>query len=143
VLVQRYRGRISGPLLDRIDLRVELAAPTLDELGEPARPSGSGSASQITAAGLRDQLARAAALQRARQGERRNCELDADALDRHAPLDSAARGLLGKLARQRGLSARAVQSLRRVARSVADLDGSEATTTAHLARALALRSPIL
>jgi len=150
-LVQRYRSRISGPLLDRIDLRVELAAPTLDELGGSAVSSatatatgtGTGHAGLLTAASLRDQLARAAALQRARQGERRNCDLDAQALDRHAPLDSAARALLGKLAQKRGLSARAVQSLRRVARSVADLDGVEATATAHLARALALRSPLL
>ncbi len=140
-LVQRYRSRISGPLLDRIDLRVELAAPTLDELGNAPTPAGV--ATGLTASALQSQLARASALQRARQGERRNCELDAESLDRHAPLDQAARSLLGKLARQRGLSARAVQSLRRVARSVADLDGSEATTTAHLARALALRSPIL
>lgn len=134
--IARYRSRISGPLLDRIDLRIELTAPTLDELG--ARdPSGSG----VTAAELEARVNRALELQRTRQGEQRNCVLDAAELDRWAPLDNAAKNLLGKVVRQRGLSARAVQSLRRVARTIADLDGVELTGTPHLAQALALRSP--
>jgi magnesium chelatase family protein len=139
-LVQRYRSRISGPLLDRIDLRIELPAPTLDELGNvSAAPTDA----TLSASALRTKLAAAAALQRARQGDRRNFELDAAELDRWAPLDDAARGLLARIVRQRGLSARAVQSLRRVARTLADLDGHEVTSAAQLARALALRSPIV
>jgi magnesium chelatase family protein len=138
--VQRYRSRISGPLLDRIDLRIELPAPTLDELGNvSAAPTDA----TLSASALRTKLAAAAALQRARQGDRRNFELDAAELDRWAPLDDAARGLLARIVRQRGLSARAVQSLRRVARTLADLDGHEVTSAAQLARALALRSPIV
>ncbi len=137
--VQRYRQRISGPLLDRIDLRLELSAPTLDELtGLSARPSGGVSAAELSAA-----VARARELSTARQGARRNVDLGADELDRHAPLDAALRSLLARAQRQRGLSARAVQSLRRVARTLADLDGAERVGAAHLAQALALRSSLV
>jgi magnesium chelatase family protein len=95
----------------------------------------------VTAAELEARVKRALELQRTRQGEQRNCVIDAAELDRWAPLDNAAKNLLGKVVRQRGLSARAVQSLRRVSRTIADLDGVEITGPAHLAQALALRSP--
>ena len=73
----------------------------------------------------------------------RNADLDADELDAHAALDARARTLARPTRRRaRALSARAVQSLRRVARTCADLDGEEPRRAAHVAQALALRAPI-
>jgi magnesium chelatase family protein len=176
--VQRYRRRISGPLLDRIDLRIELAPPTLDELaprsahgargeasnrstnstGAPASgstqptPQHSGvqatvqspapSTNGTSAAELAARVAAARARAHARQGAARNADLDAAQLDVHAPVSARLRPLLERAQRQRGLSARAVQSLRRVARTLADLDGAEEPTSEHLARALALRAAL-
>ncbi len=139
--VQRYRQRISGPLLDRMDLVVEVAAPAVDELAE--LPNGSNTAAgSPREADLRDQVARAVERSRERQGTRRNGDLSADELDRFAPLDQEARALLGSAARRRGLSARAIQSLRRVARTVADVEGEGAGDASHLAQAVALRAEI-
>ena len=72
----------------------------------------------------------------------RNVDLDGAALDRVAPVEGEARALLAAAAERRDLSARALQSLRRVARTVADLEGCERVGSAHIAQALALRAPI-
>ena len=141
VFVQRYRQRISGPLLDRMDLVVEVAAPSVEDLAQGPAPSDASSA-QVREAELRVQVARALDSCRTRQGAKRNGDLGADELDRFAPLERDARSLLGLAARKRGLSARAIQSLRRVARTVADLDGEAAVNASHLAQALALRAEI-
>ena len=135
--VERYRARVSGPLLDRIDLRVELPAPDLDELAprDPV-PSGATGAERVEHV----VAARARATGRGQAGP--NATLDAVALDALAPLDSEGRRLLGRATRARSLSARAVQSVRRVARTLADLDGDEAVAAGHLARALGLRAPL-
>jgi magnesium chelatase family protein len=135
-LVERYLRRISGPLLDRVELRVEVSAPTLDELS-PSAPSAEPAMRGVD---LHRRVLLAAQATRARQGERRNAELDAEQLDRHAPLDGPGRALLERAARRRGLSARALVALRRVARTLADLDGDRAVGAEHLARALALRA---
>ena len=72
-----------------------------------------------------------------------NSQLDAAELDRWCALGAKERGLLERAAEKRSLSARAVQSLRRVARTLADLAGEERVHEAHLAEALALRAPLL
>jgi magnesium chelatase family protein len=138
--VQRYLRRISGPLIDRIDLRVELAAPTLDELS-PA--TGVVIAPETSAATLRERVKRAKEKQAARQGALRNADLESRALDEFAPLDGELRAVLARACRHRTFSARGVQSLRRVARTLADLDAIDRVAVAHLARALALRSPVV
>lgn len=140
--MQRYKQRISGPLLDRMDLVVEVPAPAIEELafGKAAARKEDGSGS--TESELRALVERAIALRRERQGEKKNGALGADELDRFAELDGDARALLGSAARRRGLSARAIQSLRRVARTVADLEGARAIGTRHLAQAIALRAEI-
>jgi magnesium chelatase family protein len=135
-VVERYLRRLSGPLLDRIELRVEVRAPTLEELV----PAAGSPAPAIRGAQLRQRVVRAAQAAHERQGGRRNAALDAEELDRHAPLDGAGRALLERAARLRGLSARAVVALRRVARTLADLDERGAVSAEHLARALALRA---
>ena len=139
VHVQRYRRRISGPLLDRIDLRVELAAPTFDELTDSAARAP---ADESRAERLARCVERARARQGTRQGARRNADLSADEIDAFAPLDSSTRTLLSRAARSRGLSARALQSLRRVASTLADLDDAETVDASHVARAIALRSAL-
>lgn len=133
--IDRYRHRLSGPLLDRVDLRLELRPPPLDELtgARAAPPSTSGAA-----------LARAANDARGRALARRgkpNAALDADELDEDAPLDREGRALLRRAAAERDLSARALQSLRRVARTLADFAGEPTVSPTHLAEALALRAP--
>lgn len=146
--VQRYRQRISGPLLDRIDLRVELVAPTLDELA-PAGPRDATAATSPAAsheprgAELARSVLSARTRMCARQGALRNADLQADALDRLAPLDAEARRLLARATGHRALSARAVQAVRRVARTLADLADEPKLDARHIARALALRSPLV
>ncbi len=121
--VQRYRSRLSGPFLDRIDLRVELAVPDLEELYGEA-PAGR------EAAELAERVSRAQACAAARSGSV-PCRLT-------APM----RRLLEEASAHRDLSARGLESLRRVARTLADLDGDERVGVDHLARALALRQPV-
>lgn len=135
-LIEGYRRRISGPLLDRIELRLELLPPSFDELV-------GGTAAQDpcfeSEAALRAAVGTALGLRRARQGETPNARLDADQLDRVAPLDGAVRRLLRAAEARHPFSARAFQALRRVARTLADLEGRERVGERHLAQALALR----
>jgi magnesium chelatase family protein len=136
--VERYRGRVSGPLLDRIDLVVEVAATSAEELLVPARERRTAEASGE--AELAERVRRAVLRAHERQGDTSNARLKPDALDRVAPLDERARRLLADAAARRSLSARAVQSLRRVARTCADLEDCGEVALAHVAQALALRA---
>jgi magnesium chelatase family protein len=133
--VHRYRRRISGPLLDRVDLRLELPAPAVGELGKA--PEGAERGVELVA---RVALARERAY--ARQGPRANAVLDAEELDRVVPLERRAQALLERATATFALSARAVQSLRRVARTLADLDEVEVADERQLKGALALRAPL-
>ena len=133
--VRRYLRRISGPLLDRIDLRLELAAPSLAELTGEAEDTGEAEAD--------GRLEVARGRRARRQGALTNAHLGADSLDRVAPLGVEGRRLLERVVERRGLSARAVQSLRRVARTLADLEDREEVRCEDLARALALRAPLV
>jgi len=154
--IRRYQRRISGPLLDRIELRLELNAPDLRELigGRPpavakerpasAHPGAPGSALEDDLqASYQRAIGEALERSRARQGPRPNASLDSTELERHAPLCAATRELLIQAAERRALSARAVQSLRRVARTLADLGADEQVREEHLREALALRAPLL
>jgi len=127
----RYVRRLSGPLLDRLDLRVEVDRPEPGDLlgGEPGEPSA------VVARRVVAARARAAG-----RGVRANAELpDAD-LARLAPLDRSARRLLEALVRGGHLSGRGVARLRRVALTAADLDGLEAPLDEErIALALAFR----
>ncbi|HEX7047698.1 MAG TPA: YifB family Mg chelatase-like AAA ATPase, partial [Gammaproteobacteria bacterium] len=128
--IQRYRGRLSGPLLDRIDLHVEvprLAGSTLSRLA-PGEPS----------AVVRERVALARERQLQRAG-RPNARLEGEALRRDAALPDAAQQLLDEAAERFGLSARAHDRIRRVARTIADLARSETISRAHVAEAVAYR----
>ncbi len=127
----RYARRLSGPILDRFDLRVSLGRPDVEQLiGGPA-----GESSRAVAARVAE--ARAVA---ARRGGVVNAELDANRLDEVAPLDHPAAGLLERRLRTGTLSARGLHRVRRVARTLADLDGAPRRVgVAHVAGALELR----
>lgn len=135
--VERYRSRLSGPILDRIDLHVGLAPVSLDELAG-ARASESSSV-------VRDRVHAARSVQRARleRGETTsatNSELGPAELDRVAPLCARSRLLFERAMSSLGLSARGFVRLRRVARTIADLAGSDAVRAEHIAEAIASRS---
>jgi len=132
---RRYRARVSGPLLDRIDLRLELAPPALDELTATSSVGPPGAALAAAVAGARE-------ARQARGQRRPNARLGSSELDRWAPLAGEARALIGRAVERRALSARAIQAARRVARTVADLDGQELPGAAAYAQALGLRAEV-
>jgi len=129
--VRRYRARISGPLLDRIDLQVEVPRVPLAELGD-AVPAGE------TSATVRERVVAARARQIARAGKP-NAALGTRELRRDCVLTVADRSLLERALDRLGLSARAYHRILRVARTIADLAGSEAIETPHLTEAIQLR----
>lgn len=129
-VVSRYQARISGPLLDRIDVRVEVPAVAPETMA--AAPDGEASA--VIAA--RVAIARAFAL--ARQGAL-NANLAGEALDRHTALDEPATRLLHAATARLGWSARGYHRVLRVARTIADLAGSETVVADHLAEAIQYR----
>ena len=128
--VARYQGRLSGPLLDRIDLQVEVGAIAPDVLLQlPEGESTAVIASRVRAA---------AALQAARQGMP-NAGLQGAALDAHCGLDGTGRSFLTTAMQRLGWSARSAHRVLRIARTVADLAGESRIATTHLAEALQWR----
>jgi magnesium chelatase family protein len=134
--VRQYRRRISGPLLDRLDLRLEVATPKFSELVGPAADGAAEEGARVA-----NRVRRARRRARDRQGPTLNALLSVGQLQTVAPLSRDSQRLLERAVDRRALSARAVQSLRRVALTLADLDEVPAKT-AHLARALGLRAPL-
>lgn len=130
--VARYRGRVSGPLLDRIDIRIEAPAPREQDL-LAAPPSESSSAIHARVFGARTR-------QQARQGKP-NARLEARETERYCAPDAAGERLLREAIARLGLSARAYHRVLRVARSIADLAGAERLEAAHVAEAVQYRRP--
>ena len=128
--VARYQGRLSGPLLDRIDLQVEVAALPPAELLAQAAGEPSALVAQRVAAARERQLAR--------QGVT-NAALAAAQLDAHCVLDDATRRFAEQTALRLGWSARGLHRAIKVARSIADLAGTEAIALPHLAEAVQYR----
>lgn len=129
--IARYLAKISGPLLDRIDLQVEVAALTSDEIasvdaGEPSRA-------------IRERVERARDIQRARF-RRYNADMNTRQMRKYCELDPPSRRLLVAAIDRLGLSARAHDRILKVARTIADLAGCEQIESAHLAEAVQYRA---
>lgn len=130
-----YMARISGPLLDRFDLRIDLPAIDITELQD--MPRGENSAT----------VAARIAKTRKKQDERfahhadwhQNADIEGEALDHLIPLDTPCRELLTQAAQRFKLTARGYHRVLRVARSIADLDDSDAVERPHVAEALSYR----
>ncbi|MBZ0111461.1 MAG: ATP-binding protein, partial [Thermoanaerobaculia bacterium] len=134
-LVERYRNRISGPLLDRIDLHIEVPVPKLSELRGRAGESSATIAARVATA-RRRQYARL-------DGEvfpPINAAMGAEETRRFCPLEDAARQLLDRAYHQLGLSARALDRVTKVARTIGDLEGSEEIAIDHVAEAIQYRA---
>jgi len=129
--IERYRNRLSGPILDRIDLRVHVPRIPYERLrDEPtAEPSAAVRARVIAA---RERMCA--------RSSRPNAELGTAALRRHCRLDEAADALIGTAMRTRRLSPRAYHRILRVARTAADLAGHERITADDVGTALLLRA---
>ncbi|MGA0540013.1 YifB family Mg chelatase-like AAA ATPase [Neotabrizicola sp. VNH66] len=129
-----YLGRISGPLMDRFDLRVEVPPVAYADLDLPA----TGERSDVIAA----RVAAARAIQADRFPEaphRTNADLQGEALEHFAGPDAEGRALISRVAERIGLSARGYHRVLRVARTIADLAGAEAVRKEHLAEAISFR----
>jgi len=130
-MIQRYRNKISGPLLDRIDIHIEVPAVKYKEMageatGEPSAP-------------IRARVERARAVQRQRLGKC-NARLTPKQIKEHCQLDEEGQELLKMAMTELNLSARAYDRILKVARTIADLDGSERIQPDHISEAIQYRS---
>lgn len=134
-----YQERLSGPFLDRIDLRIEVPAVTASDLIQPGRSEAS--------AAVAARVARAREIQAERYAELAagtiidtNARCPSALMEEIAETDAGGRALLGEAAERMKLSARGYHRVLKVARTIADLDGSQTVGRMHLAEALAYRS---
>jgi magnesium chelatase family protein len=135
-IVQKYLNRISGPLLDRIDIHLEVVPVPFDKLSE-VRVSESSNE-------IRTRVADARKIQELRFKDQKhvhcNAQMSSKQLRKYCELDSASQALLKNAMQKLGLSARAYDRILKVSRTIADLDKSDAVTAQHIAEAIQYRS---
>jgi magnesium chelatase family protein len=135
IQIERYISKISGPLLDRIDMHIEVPAVPFQELA--ANADGTSSTA------MRDQVLRARQAQRRRFGpdsHRLNSRMTSRQLRKFCVLNEQGRGLLKNAMEELGLSARAHDRILRVACTIADLEGADSIQPSHLSEAINYRS---
>ncbi|GIU81873.1 MAG: ATP-binding protein [Acidobacteria bacterium] len=135
--IQRYVGKISGPLLDRIDIHIEVPAVNFKELRGKGVPMGESSAS------IRERVVKARSIQVKRfagEGIFFNAAMTSAQIRKYCQLDAEGEAILEKAMQMQGLSARAHDRILKVARTIADLDGSENIKARHIAEAVMYRS---
>jgi magnesium chelatase family protein len=136
-MIQRYIAKISGPLLDRIDIHIEVPAVQYKELRGGAAAEGS--------AQIRDRVMAARDRQQTRfkkAGDKvfANAQMTTRQIRKHCELDTDSERLLERAMQQQGLTARAHDRILKVARTIADLEGAEHLSVAHLAEAIQYRT---
>ena len=135
-MVQKYLNRISGPLLDRIDIHIEVVPVKYDKLSETGRTERSGA--------VRERVVRAREIQSRRfesvKGVYSNAQMTSSLQRRYCQLDEAGGKLLKTAMEIRGLSARAFDRILKVARTIADLDASENINPGHISEAINYRN---
>jgi magnesium chelatase family protein len=136
-----YQARISGPLLDRIDLQIEVPAVSAADLVLPPPTEGSREVCARVTRARETQRTRFAAL--GAKGVRTNAECSGRLLEEIAMPDEAGIALLRQASEQLHLSARGFHRTLRVARTLADLDGADKVSRAHVAEALSYRGETL
>lgn len=134
--VQRYLNKISGPLMDRIDLHVEVQPVPYEQLSDTRRGESS--------AAIRERVVRARKIQEERfrpyPGIHANAQMTPQLLQQYCVLDAPSQETLRNAMHRLGLSARAYDRILKVARTIADLEGSERIQSGHLAEAINYRS---
>ena len=134
--IQKYVGKISGPLLDRIDIHVEVPAVKYTELS--SKRSGENSSA------IRERVVRAREVQTGRFEKRKdlycNADMESKEIKEFCQIDAAGAELLKTAMNRLGLSARAYDRILKVSRTIADLAGSEQISTEHLSEAIQYRS---
>ena len=134
-MIERYRGKISGPLLDRIDIHIEVSPVKYAKLESNEKIESS---EQIK---LRVNKARKIQIERYKEyGIYSNCELTPKLIEKYCKLDSKGKAILEKSFLKLGLSARAYGRILKVARTIADLDESKNIQVKHIAEAIQYRN---
>ncbi|HMQ02950.1 MAG TPA: YifB family Mg chelatase-like AAA ATPase [Pyrinomonadaceae bacterium] len=137
IQIQRYVGKISGPLMDRIDIHIDVPAVKFVEL------RGLGTENVESSDEIRKRVAKAREVQRDRLGSHgvfSNSGMSSKQIRQFCGLDSECEALLEKAMQRQGLSARAHDRILKVSRTIADLDGSDKIQAAHLSEAINYRS---
>lgn len=135
IQIERYMSKISGPLLDRIDIHLEVPPVPFREMTDDRPGTASGD--------MRSQVIKAREIQRQRFGTDRtkvNGRMSPRQIRKYCKLDTEAENLLKSAMEQMGLSARAHDKILRVSRTIADLEGSPAITEGHLSEAINYRT---
>ena len=137
--IRKYLSRISGPLLDRIDIQVEMPSLSYEEIASPKKET-----TAETSAVLRERVNRARSFAAKRYVEEKNlycnANLSSKQIRKYCKTDAAAADILKKAFDRLGLSARGYDRILRVARTIADLDASEEIKANHIAEAIQFRS---